>query len=114
MSLSHNPHPAIEVLLQTNVKPQFDRAMTARSKTFPGCFYQRLSVLNCSACRRSRGSGLNILHFVTHCRRLSADYPHPGVRLLLQTKAQVIFDSLMTALSKPLFPAAFAVDLAEC
>jgi hypothetical protein len=34
----------------------------------------------------------------------SLKHPHPGIRgLLLQTKAQVPFNSLMTVLSKPLF-----------
>jgi hypothetical protein len=28
-SLSQKPHPAIEVLLQTNIKVQFDRTVTA-------------------------------------------------------------------------------------
>jgi hypothetical protein len=35
-SLSHRPHPAIEVLLRTKAQLQFDRAVTARSKLFRG------------------------------------------------------------------------------
>jgi hypothetical protein len=39
--------------------------------------------------------------------------PHPGVSRLLQTKEEVAFNSLMTALSKPfflLFPGLFLTD----
>jgi hypothetical protein len=35
-SLSQKPHPAYVLLLQTNAKLQFDRAMTVRSKLFRG------------------------------------------------------------------------------
>ncbi|HWF02586.1 MAG TPA: hypothetical protein VHA06_02815, partial [Candidatus Angelobacter sp.] len=41
--LSHKPHPAIEVLLQTKGEVQFNRAVTARSKHFRARFYQRNS-----------------------------------------------------------------------
>jgi hypothetical protein len=114
MSLSHNPHPAIEVLLQTNVKPQFDRAMTARSKTFSRLLLS--AFIRAKLLRLPSFAWISVKHFAL-CSPLPtslSQLPHPGVRLLLQTKAQVIFNSLMTALSKPLFPAAFAVDLAEC
>jgi hypothetical protein len=50
MSFSQKPHPAIEVLLQTKVKPKFDRAVTARSKPFRARFYQRNSCSSVSFC----------------------------------------------------------------
>jgi hypothetical protein len=41
--------------------------------------------------------------FAALCLRPSADNPHPGVAVLLQTKGESPFDSLMTALSKLFF-----------
>jgi|GEM_PF-4290966 hypothetical protein len=48
------------------------------------------------------------------CLIVQPKHPHPGVELSLKTKAQVPFNSLMTALSKPLFPLFSAFNLAEC
>jgi hypothetical protein len=60
------------------------------------------------------GFQLSIVNFGSSgnlfCDPLPASFsqtPHPGVDVLLQTKGEVTFDSLMTALSR-VFPAPFS------
>jgi hypothetical protein len=40
--------------------------------------------------------------------------PPPGIDVLLQTKGEAAFDSLMTGLSKAIFFAVFGLFLATC
>src|SRR5579884_2242434 len=48
------------------------------------------------------------------CLSSQPKIPHPGVEVLLQTKAQVPFDSFITALSKLFFWCFLPLDLANC
>jgi hypothetical protein len=53
------------------------------------------------------------IRFAALCLHPSAR-PHPGVDVLLQTKAQPPFDRPVIGLSKPLFLVVSGSNLAEC
>jgi hypothetical protein len=99
-SLSHRPHPAYEVLLQTKGKTQFDRAVTARSKLFRGHFHHR------NQCESGGGFAL--------CGPLPTQQTHPGVGRFVADKCSSAIRLPYHCLVEAIFSSSFRFVLADC
>jgi hypothetical protein len=99
LRLSARTPPGILVLLQINIKPQFDRAVTARSKVIFRYFRPRFAYLN---------DGCN---FGFPKCQAEGRKPHPGVGTFVVNKSQSAIRQPYDSLVEAIFPCALALDL---